>query len=107
MCLLKYVLNCEQHFSYFDLDYPTTGLARVYCIEKMKCLATWTMRTCSLQQHSALVINVNWKDLLQCVLSCLSKFHSCNIYCICSKLPIIYHVWGMGCFSYINLLAAW
>jgi hypothetical protein len=30
-----YVLNCEQHFSYFDSDYPTsgltvTGLARVY-----------------------------------------------------------------------------
>jgi hypothetical protein len=39
-CLLKYVLNCEQHFFYFscfDPDYPTsgltiTGLARVYCI---------------------------------------------------------------------------
>jgi hypothetical protein len=33
-CLLKYVLNCEQHFSCFGLDYPTpvlivTGLARV------------------------------------------------------------------------------
>jgi hypothetical protein len=37
MCLLKYVLNCEQHFSYFVLHYPTyeltvTGLPRVYCI---------------------------------------------------------------------------
>jgi hypothetical protein len=32
MCLLKYVLNCEQHFSFFDPDYPTTGLtSRVYC----------------------------------------------------------------------------
>jgi hypothetical protein len=35
MCLLKYVLNSEEHFSYFDPDYPTsgltvTGLARVY-----------------------------------------------------------------------------
>jgi ferredoxin len=31
-----YVFNCEQHFSYFDPDYPTftlnvTGLARVHC----------------------------------------------------------------------------
>jgi hypothetical protein len=38
MCLLKYVLNCEQNFSFFDLDYPTpgltvTGLARVCCIK--------------------------------------------------------------------------
>jgi hypothetical protein len=37
MCLLTCVLNCEQHFSYFDPDYPTsgltvTGLARVYCV---------------------------------------------------------------------------
>jgi hypothetical protein len=37
-CLLKYVLNCEQNFSYFDTDFPTygltvTGLARVYCIK--------------------------------------------------------------------------
>jgi hypothetical protein len=34
--LLKYFINCEQNFSYLDLDYPTfgltvTGLARVYC----------------------------------------------------------------------------
>jgi hypothetical protein len=26
MRLLKYVLNCEQNFSYFELDYPTSGL---------------------------------------------------------------------------------
>jgi hypothetical protein len=31
-----YILKCEQHFSYFDPDYPisgltVTGLARVYC----------------------------------------------------------------------------
>jgi hypothetical protein len=37
MCLLKYVLNCEQYFSHFESDYPTsgltvTGLMRVYCI---------------------------------------------------------------------------
>jgi hypothetical protein len=36
-CLLKYVLNCEQHFSFFGLDYSTsgltvTGLSRFYCI---------------------------------------------------------------------------
>jgi hypothetical protein len=35
MCLLKYELNFERHFSYFNPDYPTygltvTGLAR-YC----------------------------------------------------------------------------
>jgi hypothetical protein len=34
---VKYVLSCEQHFSYFDSDYPTsgltvTGLERVYTI---------------------------------------------------------------------------
>jgi hypothetical protein len=39
-CLLKFVLNCEQHFSYFDLEYPTpgltvTGLPRVYSISKV------------------------------------------------------------------------
>jgi uncharacterized membrane protein len=37
MCLLKHVPNCEQHFSYFDPDYPTsrftvTGLVWVYFI---------------------------------------------------------------------------
>jgi hypothetical protein len=37
MCLLKCVLNREQHFSFFGPDYPTsgfpvTGLARVYYI---------------------------------------------------------------------------
>jgi hypothetical protein len=26
MCFLRYVLNCEQHSSYFDADYPTAGL---------------------------------------------------------------------------------
>jgi hypothetical protein len=26
MCTLKYILNCEQHFSYFDPDYPASGL---------------------------------------------------------------------------------
>jgi hypothetical protein len=26
MYLLKCLLNCEQHFSYFDLDYETSGL---------------------------------------------------------------------------------
>jgi hypothetical protein len=36
-CFLKYVLNREQHFSYFYPDYQTSGLtvtgfARVYCI---------------------------------------------------------------------------
>jgi hypothetical protein len=35
MCLLEYVLNCDQNFTYFDPDYPTsgltlTGLTRVY-----------------------------------------------------------------------------
>jgi hypothetical protein len=30
MCLLQYVLNCEQRFTFFDPDYPTFGLARVY-----------------------------------------------------------------------------
>jgi hypothetical protein len=40
MCLLKYVLNCEVHFSYLDPDYPTsrltvTGLARVYCTSNL------------------------------------------------------------------------
>jgi hypothetical protein len=29
MCLLNYVLNCEQHFSYVDPDLSVTGLARV------------------------------------------------------------------------------
>jgi hypothetical protein len=29
MYLLKYVLNCEQHFSYFGSDYPTSGLTVV------------------------------------------------------------------------------
>jgi hypothetical protein len=38
---LKYVLNCEENFSYFYLDYLTsrltvTGLARAYCIYKNK-----------------------------------------------------------------------
>jgi hypothetical protein len=39
MCLLKYVLNLNRifRFSYFDPDYPTSGLtvtelSRVYCI---------------------------------------------------------------------------
>jgi hypothetical protein len=37
MCLLKYVLNYGQHFSFFDSDFPTsgltvTGLAKVYYI---------------------------------------------------------------------------
>jgi hypothetical protein len=37
MRLLKHVFSCEEHFSFFDPDYPTseftvTGLARVYCI---------------------------------------------------------------------------
>jgi hypothetical protein len=33
MCLLKYVFNCEQHFSFFTFrsGYPTSGIARVYC----------------------------------------------------------------------------
>jgi hypothetical protein len=36
MCLSKYVLNYEHHFSYFDLEYLTSGLTvirlgRVYC----------------------------------------------------------------------------
>jgi hypothetical protein len=26
VCLLEYVHNCEQHFSYFDPDYLTSGL---------------------------------------------------------------------------------
>jgi hypothetical protein len=38
MCLLNYILICEQHFSFFDPDYPTTGQtvnakSRVYCIQ--------------------------------------------------------------------------
>jgi hypothetical protein len=37
MCVMKYVLNYEQHFSYSDPVYQTsrltlTGLTRVYCI---------------------------------------------------------------------------
>jgi hypothetical protein len=41
MRLLKYVLQCEQHFSYFDPDYPisrliVTELSTVYCILNMK-----------------------------------------------------------------------
>jgi hypothetical protein len=41
MRVLKYVLNCEQNFSYFYLDYTTSvltvnGLARVHCIYKKK-----------------------------------------------------------------------
>jgi hypothetical protein len=56
-CFLKFVLNCEQHFSLFDPDYPisaltVTGLARVYCIfvvtaphgvvEVIHLVAAWT-----------------------------------------------------------------
>jgi hypothetical protein len=42
-CLLKYELNSEQHFSYFDPDYNTSGLivielARVYCSAILKKL---------------------------------------------------------------------
>jgi hypothetical protein len=29
ICLLKYVLNCEQHCSYLDPDYPTSGHCRL------------------------------------------------------------------------------
>jgi hypothetical protein len=38
MCLLKYVLNCEQHFSCFILrsGLIVTGLARVYSITKLR-----------------------------------------------------------------------
>jgi hypothetical protein len=41
MCLLKYALNYEQHFSYFSPDYPTSRLARAYCtslLEKLSLL---------------------------------------------------------------------
>jgi hypothetical protein len=40
MCLLKYVLTCEQHFSYFDPYFPTfritvTGLERDFCTARV------------------------------------------------------------------------
>jgi hypothetical protein len=42
MSRLKYVVNCERHFPYFDPDYPTSGLnviglSRVYCICFAQC----------------------------------------------------------------------
>jgi hypothetical protein len=30
MCHLKYVLSCEQHFSYFDLDQISEGVLYYY-----------------------------------------------------------------------------
>jgi hypothetical protein len=48
MCLLKYVLNCEQNSSFFIFrsGLTVTGLARVYCIMDQSCssvsLEGWT-----------------------------------------------------------------
>jgi hypothetical protein len=43
-CLLKYAVNCEQFFSYFDVHYPASGyalmaLARFYCTVHLTSLS--------------------------------------------------------------------
>jgi hypothetical protein len=37
--LLKYVLNCEQYFSYFDSDYPTSGLT----VTGLEMVCCWSL----------------------------------------------------------------
>jgi hypothetical protein len=80
MCLLKYVLNCEQHFSYFHLDYPTsglivTGLARLYrkspfyCHDRTKHINTFYGQCTDLPSCLS-------KWCIQCMLLCSESLTS-------------------------------
>jgi hypothetical protein len=79
MCHLKYILNCEQNFSYFDLDYltawlPVTRLSRIYCISNSMPVSETCFYLCSLKPDQ---IKIKQKGYLLTELSTFWEAANC------------------------------
>jgi hypothetical protein len=77
MCLLNYVLNCEQNLSYFDPDnpmsrLPVTGLAGAYCTSNIPAHKVITI-TCNVPScgRQGDVVQLHRAELLLTRMTCI------------------------------------